>query len=233
MPKKSDLLKQQRSAKLDAQQALNNKAKAENREFTAEEETTFDATQGEIEALDAQIERALKVERNEIEIASRSANPVNGDRGDGEGDGEGAEKRKMAKAYSITRHISLAGKEKPIDGVEKEMQDLAIAESRAAGVKVDDHANVHIPMSVLRGTGQSVSEDAGAYGGILVHDQAPRVQPTFMPRLFLEELGATRLSNLQGGDLPLPSAGAAVFQWLAETEEIQDQKVPIGGPVCY
>lgn len=230
MPKKSDLLKQQRSAKLDAQQALNTKAKAENREFTAEEETTFDLTQGEIEALDVQIERAEKVEKNEIEIASRLAKPVVGDKG-GEDGGEGAEKRKLVLAYSVTRHIMLAREGKPLDGVEKEMNDIAIAESRAAGVKIDDNATVHIPMSVLRGTGQSVSEDSGAYGGVLVHDQAPRVQPTFSPKLFLEELGATRLSNLQGGDLPLPVAGAATFQWLGETEEITEQKVGIAGPV--
>lgn len=223
--KKSDFFKQQRSQKLDVQAAIIDKCKAENREMNAEEITAFDAAGNEVTSFDTQISRALQAEAVELEVASRAVDVPLVPQG-----GESKEKREMTKAYSVTRHIMLAREGKPLDGVEKEMNDMAIAESRAAGVKIDDNATVHIPMSVLRGTGQSVSEDAGAYGGKLVHNQAPRVQAAFSPKLFLEELGATRLSNLSGGDLPLPNAGLATFQWLAETEEIADQKVLIGGP---
>jgi HK97 family phage major capsid protein len=224
--KKSDLFKQQRSQKLDAQAAILDKCKAENREMNAEEVLSFDALDVESTALEGQISRALKAEKIALEIASRAAGAV--PTGDG---GEGKEKRKMELAYSITRHIRMAREGKDLDGIEKEIHDIGISESRAAGVKIDENATVHIPMSVLRGTGQSVSEDAGAYGGFLVTDQAPRVQASFTPKLFLEALGATRLSGLQGGDVPLPVAGAATFQWLGETEEIADQKVAINGPV--
>lgn len=221
--KKSDQFKLERTTKMEAQRTIVSLAKTEKREMTTEENTSFDSLQDDIDALDANVTRAEKFEANELRLA---ANPVH--RIAGEGDDL---KPKIQKRYSVARHLLLAFEGKPLDGAELEMNNRAIAESRAAGLAIDETATVHIPMSVLRGTGQSVSEDAGAYGGALVQDQAARYQPAFSPRLFLEELGATMLTGLEGGDVPLPVAGGAVFQWLGETEEISDSKVGIAGPV--
>ncbi len=234
MPKKSDVLKMERSQKLDAQQALSNKAKTEKRDFTPEEETQFDATQSEIDALDVQIERSLKMEKNEIEIAKRNGKPV-GDKGDGDepaGDGgEGREKRALMKKYSVLRHLGLARDGKALDGAEKEMDDLGREENRIAGVAEIEGTTVRIPMSVVRAASQTVTQDSGLYGAALVADGMPRVSEPFQPRLFLEELGATRLSGLSGGDIPLPVFGNYTWEWLAETASITPQKTQIGGPV--
>lgn len=80
--KKSDQLKVERTAKLDAQNALVSKAKTENRDMSDDENATFDTEQRAIEALDIQIERALKIEENEKRaIASQAQNRI-GDNGD-------------------------------------------------------------------------------------------------------------------------------------------------------
>lgn len=223
--KKSNELKLERTAKLDAQRSIVALAKTENREITPEEEGRFDALQGEIESLDRSVERAEKFEANELRSVGQKAPVKEG--GEGNGDQPKTEKR----AYSLLRHLRMGFEGTPLDGPELEMNNRAIAESRAAGVKIPEGANIHIPASVLRGDGLTVSEDGGAYGGALVQDQAPRLQAQFTPKLFLQELGATRLSNLSGGDLPLPVAGAAQYSWLAETERIPEQKFPISGKV--
>lgn len=234
MPKESDVLKMERSRKLDAQKALSDKAKAEKRDFTAEEEQQFDLAQIEIEALDVKIERSLKMEKNEIEIAARHMKPV-GDKGDGEGEpgdgGETTEKRKLLGRYSIVRHLLLAREGKDLDGAEKEMDEIGRAENRAVGKPEAEGTTVRIPMFALRASSQTVTQDSGLYGAALVHNQAPRVSEPFQPMLFLEELGATRLSGLSGGSIPLPVFGNYSWEWLAETASITPQKTQIGGPV--
>lgn len=229
--KKSDQLKQTRSQKEDRQQAIVDAAKAENREMTAEETQEFDTLQTEVTDLDKQIERQLQVEQLEINRARRTAAPVTG----GDDDPESSEQREiknLAKRYSIARHMQLAREGKAFDGVEKEMDDIGGAENRAAGIedKLTDKITVRVPMQVLRAAGQTVTQDSGNYGGALVHDQAPRVFDPFQPKLFLEQLGATRLTGLRGGKIPLPSFGSFQFEWLDEVESITPQKAAVGGP---
>jgi HK97 family phage major capsid protein len=226
--KKSDQLKQTRSVKQDAQQAIVDKTRSENnREMTADEEKQFDELQGEIDGLNRSIERELNVEKMELDRAARNANPVITDKGDG----EEAEKRGMKKRYSLLKHMRTAGEGKALDGVEKEMDDLGKEENRAAGVTEERGTNIRVPMFVIRADGQTVTQDGGLYGGALVHNQAPRVQESFHPRLFLETLGATRLSGLTGGSIPLPTFGTYSYEWLSETGAITPQKTQISGPV--
>lgn len=224
--KKSIKLKQDRALKLKAQTDLIEKIRAENREYTPEEEKLLDDGIAEVKTLDAQIEREEKLEALELRQKEYDAIPVVTE----VNDGEGTEKNKLEKRYSITRAMRLARKGNALDGVEKEMNEIAINESREAKVGIPEDATINIPIGVLR-SGQSVSEDAGDFGGKLVVANAPIVQTAFSPRLFLETLGATRLSGLSGGDVPLPVFGNYKFGWYGETDEIKDQKTKIVGPV--
>jgi len=220
-------LKQERAAKVKAQSLMVTEARTAKVDLTEDQTKTFDADTAAIEALDVQIARAIKFEEAEKRQAAMDGEKiVEPSKG-----GEAAESRKIKSSASVSRAIRLVSKGMALDGAEKEMNDVAEAEARAAGITLNDEALLHIPMSMLRADAQTVSEDGGLYGGQLVHNQAPRVQMPFAPKTVLEKLGATRLSGLTGGDLPLPVANNYDFSWLTETEEVPLQKQKFEGPV--
>ncbi|MAM27433.1 MAG: phage major capsid protein [Flavobacteriaceae bacterium] len=228
--KKSDQLKQERASKLEELDNLITTRKNEKRDFTSEEETRFDSLEEEIGNLDTQIKREEKVEAAEKRAAEQAAeihNPAPEFKTEG---GESKEKRALSQRASVTKAIRSAMSGRELTGAEKEMNELAIEESRAAGVPIPDNSKVNIPMSFLRASAQTVSEDSGDYGGALVQDNAPRVQMPLTPAGLLDQLGVTRLRNLSGGDVPLPVMSDYDFAWLAETAAITPQKKEISGP---
>lgn len=225
--KKLAELQQERALKVKAQSTMVTEARTANVDLTDEQTKAFDADTAAIEALDTQIARAIAIDKAEKRQADLDGKKIV-EPGKG---GEDEEARKIKSAASVARAIRLVSKGIALDGAEKEMNDVAEAEARAAGITLSDEALLHIPMSMLRADAQTVSEDLGAYGGQLVHNQAPRVQMPFASKTVLEKLGATRLSGLTGGDLPLPVANNYDFVWLGETEEVPLQKQKFEGPV--
>jgi HK97 family phage major capsid protein len=224
--KKSDQFKLERTTKMEAQRTIVSLAKTEKREMTTEENTSFDSLQDDIDALDANVTRAEKFEANELRLAS---NPVH--RIAGEGDGEEKEKNKIAERFSIVRAINGAHPNGKLTGVEKEVHEMGLAENRAAGVKLDTDTGFSLPVSMLsRASQQTVGQDAGGFGGALVQNGAPVIMDSFRPRLFLEDLGATFLTNLQGGDVPLVVGSDFTMEFLAEGAALTPQKKPFGGP---
>lgn len=226
--RKSTLIKQDLQTKRTAQVAIVEGAKDEKGEkrsvLTADETAQFDALQTEIDGLVAELRRAEQFEANQRAAAAGAAPADHSD------EGEDEEKKKIKKRFSISRAINLAKEGKPIDGVEGEMLQEALAENKRAGVQTDDSSNLHIPSFIMRADAQTVTEDSGNYGGATVVDDTPRAQIGFTPKLFLEELGATRLRGLSGGDIPLPVFNDYDFAWLTETGAISSQKKQIDGP---
>jgi HK97 family phage major capsid protein len=214
-------LKQERAAKIQAQtELLATVRSSEKKEFTAEQRTAFDGQTTDIQRLDVEIKTAEAVDAAEKRAADLSGKKiVEPSKG-----GEEKESRNIKGIASVTRALRMATNGKALDGAEKEMNDLAIQESRTAGVDVNEKAILHIPMDMLRSASQTVTEDDGLYGGELVTNNAPRVQMPFSAKSFLEKLGAKRLSNLSGGSVPLPIMKNYSFQWLGETETITRQK---------
>lgn len=223
--KKSDQLKQERASKMGELDTLIQTRNAEKRDFTEEEVTRFDTLETEINELDTKIEREEKVEAAEKRAATMAAAS-----GQNNVPGEEKEERKLKKRASITEAIRRSVNGKSLEGAEKEMHEIGLEEARNAKVELAENTQVAIPMSFLRATAQTVSEDSGSYGGALVVDQAPRVQMGFSPKGILEELGVTRLTGLSGGDIPLPVVNDYTFAWLAETGTITQQKNTIAGP---
>lgn len=219
--KKPAELKQERAEKVEAQSKLVQEVKRSEKDFTEEQEKRFNDLNDEIEALDKAIERAEKVDAAEKRAASIAGTPVQT---------EDKEERKVKEAASITKAIRMVSLGKKLEGAEKEMSELAIEENKRAGVETPDNALLHIPMSMLRATAQTVTEDSGLYGGKLVNDAAPRLQMPFAPKTFLEELGVTRWGGLTGGSIPLPVGNKYGFNWLTETQNITPQKQQFDGP---
>jgi HK97 family phage major capsid protein len=227
--KKSVELKQERTAKLEAQQAIVDKAKAENRDMSDAENTQFDNLTEEIRAFKAKIERAEIVEANELELAKRTAIPVDTT----VPDAEGAEKEKVFERASIIKALNAANpaNRQELTGAEKEMHEIGLQESRNAKVDVPDDSRLSIPLSYLgRASQQTVSEDSGEYGGVLVQTQAPKMVAPLRPKLWIEEMGATFMTGLSGGDIPLIVDNDFDMTWLAETAAITPQKKKYEGP---
>ena len=225
--KKSDALKQQRHAANELQLALINKAKAENRDFTDAETQEFDTRKAEMDALDSQINRALEIEAVEQRAAITSASVVPG------GDGEQKEKDAMQKRFSIAKALREANPamgKGVLTGLEKEIHEMGVEESRAAGVQTPADTVFSLPISMLRATQQTVTQDSGSYGGALVQNQAPRMVEPLRPRLVFEDLGATFLTGLSGGNIPLVVGNDFAMEFLAEGASITPQKKTYAGP---
>ncbi len=232
--KKSDELKQSRAEKKRAQQAIVDNAKSKNRDFesfTEEENTEFDNLTNAIRALDNQIERAEIAEANKIELAAREAKPVDTTLGDA----ESTEKNKVFNRASIVKAINQANPENRggLDGAEKEMHEIGLQETRNANVPSNNSEAVHlsIPLSYLsRADQQTVTQDSGSYGGALVQNQAPRMVEPLRPTLAVEGLGASFLTGLSGGNIPLVVNNDFAMTFLAEGASITPQKKEYAGP---
>lgn len=219
-------LKQNRAAKIAAQGALIDTRNAENRAFTDDEQTQFLTLNDEIQALDADI-----VLEEQIEAAQARAAAVNGRQVPGGiPAGEQVERNAINQKASIIKAIRsrLAGQE--LTGAEAELDAIGREENRNAGVITPANAAITIPLTAVRATQHTVTQDAGEFGGQLVVDNAPILQDPFMPRLFLEELGATFFRGLSSGDLPLPNANNFEMEWLAEGANVTGQKQKFVGP---
>lgn len=218
--KKSDLLKQQRTAKLQAQKRIIDAAKNEKREFTEQEQSDLDAIDGEVESLDSQIEKAEKDEAREARIASLAGgNPA--------GEKEERDLDDVKKRFSFSKAMRQAAEGK-LDGVEKEMNDEALREAKGLGLTFNDNRSFSIPAMMMRATQQTVTQDDGDFGAALVGTEIRPVD-AFVPRLFLEDLGATFLTGLEG-NVSLPVTGNYDLDWLNETEAVTLKAAEIEGP---
>src|SRR5690606_9038011 len=231
--KKSDQLKQQRTAILRAQQTIVDAAKTANRDFTPEEQIDLEAKDAEVADLDKQIETAEKNEAREARFVALTGRSVGqGFNSEPLADPVQREIDKITERVSLSTVLrSLASKEGyKLEGAAKELHEIGLEENRSAGVNTPDDTAFAIPLrAVQRATQQTVSQDSGEYGGELVQDQNLRMIEGLRPKLFLEELGATFFMGLQGGDLPLISSDAFNMAFMGEVDTITPQKQKFAG----
>lgn len=226
--KKSVELKQLRTTKIEAQKTIVDAAKAENRELTADENKNFDALQTEIDDLTGNITRAEKFEANEALIASRTAAPVSTETNNGE-QKEAGKVFERASILKAIRGINPRNSSK-LEGAEKELHEIGMQENRNAKVQTPEDT-LAIPLAYLnRATQQTATQDSGEYGGALVQNQAPRIVEPLRPRLAFEDLGATFLTGLSGGNIPLVVGNDFTMAFLAEGAAITPHKKTFAGP---
>lgn len=227
--KKSTEIRQELSGIVSSQNAIIEKAKTENREvLSAEERAAFEGFQTRINDLKGQLTVAETHEENVRSFGATATSVFEG----GASRSEEKEKQNIQKRFSISRALRLAQPGQKLDGIEKEVHEMGVSENRNAGVSLDSEgSSFSLPVSFLsRATQQTVSQDAGEYGGALVQNGAPVIVDPFRPKLFLEELGATFLTGLQGGDVPLIVASDFAMEFLAEGATINVQKKKFAGP---
>ncbi|MFD0701752.1 phage major capsid protein [Myroides pelagicus] len=222
--KKSDILKQQRMAKLQAQKKIVDAAETANRGFTPEEQTQIDAMDEEVEALDAEIERELANEARQLRFAQTLGSAG------GSSTSEEREMGEMSQRYSFLTAARAASRGVALTGVEKEMNDEALREAGTLSLTFNNtERSFSIPSTMVRATTQTVGQDGGQFGGTLV-TQENRIVDGFIPKLFLEEAGATMMTGLVG-NVGLPKFSEYEYKWLDELEEIVLEAEKVGGPV--
>jgi HK97 family phage major capsid protein len=203
--KNSDQLKMDRAAKLDAQRNFVNAAKTENREFTAEENTSFDGLTSEIENITAQIERAAKFEANELRAAAAANNVIVAEVVDA-----------PKERFSIHRAIASQLKGGVLSGIEKETHERSLADAKDANVTI---GGIAIPMQNRAGK-QTVTGDTGTAGGNLVSTDLQAPIDFLRPAPLVEKLGATYLRDLRGNVRFPKNQGGIVATWEGETATV-------------
>lgn len=223
--KKSVILRQQRMTKLKAQEAIYKLATTENRDVTADEQKQLDDLDAEVESLDGEINTAEAHEARQIRIAEMNGTIVGGASA-----GEERELGQIAQRYSFLTAARAASRGTALTGVEREMNEEALREAESMSLTFNNtERSFSIPSTMVRATSQTVTQDGGQFGGALV-TQENRVVEGFIPRLFLEEAGATMMTGLVG-NVGLPKFSDYEYKWLDEMEEIVLEAEKIGGPV--
>lgn len=220
--KRSDALKQKRAAVITKWDALVRLAETENRELSTEENDTITGYRTEAEGLDGQIDNAESLEQRAIASAATGASVV---------DGEQREQRSVERRFDVKRMMGFVVDRAKADGAEAEINEIAIAELRNSGVQNVNTKGFNVPSSmafrgaksVSRADAQTVGEDAGAFGGTLVKEDAGVVLPNFVDRLTIEDLGISPKYDLVG-DYPLHSIADFAFENVGETEGLTPQK---------
>lgn len=232
--RKSIEIIQERNQKIQAQKALVDAAKNEDgtsRDLNADEQKQFRVLQGEIDDLKNRITDAKAYEENQRAAAAASA-PV-----DTKSKSEDREMDKVTERASIVKMLRAANPllEERLEGAEKELHEIGIQEERNAEIKniKKEQNRVYIPIRALtynRATQQTVTQDSGEYGGALVQNQAPRMIDPLRPKLALEDAGATFLTGLSGGDIPLIVDNDFAMAFVAEGATLTPQKKKYEGP---
>jgi HK97 family phage major capsid protein len=213
--KKSDQLKLERTAKVEAQGVLLNKAKAENRELTPEENTSFDTLDSEIGDLDGQIQRQVRIEAAELRAAEVAGSPVVVVAG------------KEQRAFSINRAIRSLVSGAALEGPELEANQRGVEAARAAGIGVAP-SSFTVPLFATRADGQTVTEDSGAFGGNTVATDVLAPIDFLRPKPVVESLGAVFLTGLQGNVQFPKNNGGVTATWEGEVDSVDNTKTAWG-----
>ena len=184
------------------------------RELNDDENAEFDLLQEQIEGLEKSINREKKFDKvNKREVEKHFS--------DTKKDGEDKEKAKIQKRYSLLRAINLRANNRPLDGLEREMHDMAVNEARSEGRSLSGDVSMpsmmmHIPTQHEMRT--DITAGTAATAGNLIATDLHAFIPAFTPRLKAVEMGAQVMSGLVGNlDLPIGNALAATA-WEGEND---------------
>ncbi len=178
------------------------KIQDEKRSFTAEEKTQYDAWDAEFDQVQEHVVVLQKEEKRNLQLAVELA-PVDTTTSEGLSNNE----QRNFKKFSLFRGLALMAAGKPLDGVEKEVHEMACAEARSSGLEISGFGVPTVIGAAKRGqtvTGQTSA--TGDQGGLTVQTEVNGLIESLWAKNFLALCGATRLSGLIGNqDFPVQS----------------------------
>lgn len=192
-------LEEERKACLDRAAALLKKVEDEGRAMTDEEQKQYDADIARAEEIDkeleAQNERAKKLADAQQRAQAIRAQVVNPLQNCGTFDA-GQNARDLGK-FSLGKALRSLVRRENIDGVEKEVFDEGLKESRSSGVMFSSSAVV-IPASAIRAMATRATTVTGTSGSTVPVDVYPTIFEMLRNRSVITKLGATVLDGLSG-----------------------------------
>lgn len=200
--KNSIEIRQERAELIGKADTLLNLAKGESRDFTADEQTSYDGMMTNIDKLAKDIEVVERQEKLNAEIAANVGSaPV-----------QKTSETKEARSYSMFKAIK-GMINNNLDGVEKEMHEQAVNEARSQGIAIN---GLGIPASMLEQRA-AVTQGSSAIAptNILSYADALREASVF------DKVGATMLTGLSA-NTTIPVAAKTSVNWEGETDATAD-----------
>jgi len=208
-----ELIADKRKA-LDELQAL---VKAEDRDFTEDEQTLWDEDMAEMERLMPELDKKEKEEAIRLKAASIGGKPiVQVDVGNAAGtgiQGEPKDLKKIVKEFSFQAAVRAAITGKFDDGLHKEMHEEGTREMRAIG---QDAVGIVIPGIITNAKQERAVITENSTTGIEVTSFVDGVYANTI----LGDLGVTRLSS--NTDQRIPIIPSLTTQWEGETDDAAD-----------
>lgn len=208
--------KEERIEKEDLLAALT--AKAEKETLTAEEKTQRKSLVDAITALDEEIELEVKAE----EISKRKAQRTTTIPGPAQDNAaEEKELESMAKAHRLSKaFVFLANGKEVNEGVEAEVNAIARAEAKEAGITLT--GSVHIPQKFIQ-MGKRKLLTVGTEGtDVVFTEYGGKVIPYLNPEPVADRLGVTFLTGLRGNVQWPRVNGDLAFAFETETSDVDE-----------
>lgn len=203
--KNSIEIRQERAELIGKADALLNLAKEESRDFSADEQTSYDGMMTNIDKLAKDIEVVERQEKLNAEIASNvSSTP--------------SVEPKEVREYSFFKAIQ-GSMNNNLSGVEKEMHEEAQNEARSAGRTIN---GLGIPSFMLEQRADvTQAGSAIAPTNVLAYADAMREASVF------DKVGANILSGLSA-NTTIPVTGASSVEWEGEVDAAADGGAQFG-----
>jgi len=197
--KNSVELKQERAGFITEANTMLELCKNETRNFTSEEQVSYDEKMSKIDELKKSIEMIERQEKLNAEIASKVVAPVSNE-------------PKEVRNFSFFKAVNDFTNGK-LDGVEREMHEEAVNEARSAGRSIN---GLGIPSFMLE-TRADVTQGLSAIAptNVLGFADAMREASVF------DKVGANILTGLSA-NTTIPVAGASSVEWEGEIDLAAD-----------
>jgi HK97 family phage major capsid protein len=198
--KNSVELKQERAGFITEANEMLELCKNETRNFTSEEQVSYDEKMSKIDELKKSIEMIERQEKLNAEIASKVVAPVSNE-------------PKEVRNFSFFKAINDFTNGK-LDGVEREMHEEAVNEARSAGRSIN---GLGIPSFMLEKRVNEPTQGGSAIAptNVLGFADAMREASVF------DKVGANILTGLSA-NTTIPVAGASSVEWEGEIDAAAD-----------
>lgn len=211
--KTSKEYREAKGLKLEALQAIVNKATEEKRELNDTEKEQRDTLNAELDGLNKDIDAAERTERNLLENAGNYINKRNSEK-----------EKKEFEQFSFLRFMRGAMENK-LSGFELEMHQEAQKEARTAGVSLLGYG---IPSFIPKLEKRDLLATSGQNGAYLVPTETTGFIDALTAKMVLAQLGASYLTGLTG-NLSIPKITAAsTAAWEGEVTANDETQPTVG-----
>ncbi len=210
-----------RAAKAKEVDDMIQSAKAESRDLSVEDGAKVDGLLNELKEIDTNIVRARNLE-NEAAVRAMANAPVHvGVEGN---ETTSPQEQRDLRKFSLVRGLRLMSQGKPLDGLEAEVHQEAEKDARSNGVQLEGFGvPAFINQRGQTATGQT--SQTGDQGGVTVPTELNGLIEAIWSKSFLNEVGARRLTGLQGNQDFIVQDTVPTIQELTEIEEMDEDEI--------